>query len=96
VITDDKTLQETLNEPGVSASVNRYNHANRRLIILRLAVLRFLPIILEPLSISSSVYIMQGQLSPRKDFQVVIADNIYPRCHHHAKYLEGNNLKKML
>jgi hypothetical protein len=39
VIIDDKALGDTLNAPGVSASVNRYNLANRRLIILRLAVL---------------------------------------------------------
>jgi hypothetical protein len=42
--------------------------------------------VLEPLAISSSDYIMPGQLSSRKDFKEMIADNIYLRCQHGAKY----------
>lgn len=96
VLFDNKTLVKTLTTPGVTTSVNRYNLANSRLITLRIAVLKWLPKVSEPLAISSSVYITQGQLSPRKDFQEVIADNIHPRCHHRAKYLEGNNTMQML
>jgi hypothetical protein len=40
VLIDDKTLGEILTAPGVSTSVNRDNHANRGLKLLRLAVLK--------------------------------------------------------
>lgn len=45
-----------------------------------IVVPNYFPMVLEPLAISSSIYIVKGQLSPKKDFQVVIEDNIYPRC----------------